>query len=282
MARIRSIKPEFWTDGKIADLSDNTALFFVAIWSVADDHGFFSCDTRELSLCLPRWRSQSVFKMLCALSERGLIRLCGTFKVGQVVNWNHQRIKDKRASKWTDKEIVWDEVPVNAPGSRKTRLRRGEERSKGEERRGLSSVGAESADPVPATTPHRVRKRGAGEGVGSGTWDLYSRAYEARHGAVPVRNAVVNTQLASVVKKLGAEEAPLVAEFFVSHNDQFYVRNFHPVWLLMRDAEKLRTEWATNRQVTSGQARQVEQKANVIDVWGPLIAEAERKQREGA
>ena len=39
MARTRSIKPEFWSDEKLARLSRDARLTFVGLWSVSDDYG---------------------------------------------------------------------------------------------------------------------------------------------------------------------------------------------------------------------------------------------------
>jgi hypothetical protein len=39
MARIRTIKPEFWDDEKIASLSYPCRLFFIGTWTQADDNG---------------------------------------------------------------------------------------------------------------------------------------------------------------------------------------------------------------------------------------------------
>lgn len=110
------------------------------------------------------------------------------------------------------------------------------------------------------------------------TWEAYSKAYNQRYGADPVRNQTVNTQLARLVDRLGAEEAPLVAEFYLRHNSSYYVSRMHAVGCLLSDAEKLRTEWATGRKMLSTQAREIERIQNNTDVF----ADAARilKQRE--
>jgi len=123
MARIRTVKPEYWTDGKIRRLSDSSALLFIALWNIADDYGYFSCDTLELAQLLPRWRSQSLHHMLCSLAAHGLIRVCSPLVVGQIISWEHQKIKDRRASKWNDLEIQWDDIKPNAQGSDRKPLR---------------------------------------------------------------------------------------------------------------------------------------------------------------
>ena len=39
MARIRTIKPEFWIDDVIVELPFETRLLFIGIWNFADDAG---------------------------------------------------------------------------------------------------------------------------------------------------------------------------------------------------------------------------------------------------
>lgn len=90
------------------------------------------------------------------------------------------------------------------------------------------------------------------------TWNAYSNAYFDRYGADPVRNAKVNGQVAQLVARLGAEEAPHVAAFYVSINDSFFIRSSHEFGLLVARAEGIRTQWVTGRQVNSVTARQME------------------------
>ena len=110
------------------------------------------------------------------------------------------------------------------------------------------------------------------------TWDAYAEAYGARYGAAPVRNATVNGQLANLVARLGAEESPGVAAYFVSHQNMLYVRAMHPVSLLLRDAEKLRTEWATKRQTTNAQAVMTDRTQTNLNAFAPLLAKAEAEE----
>ena len=46
--RIRTIKPEFWTDGKVSSLSYLARLLFIGLWNHADDDGRFKSDPRIL------------------------------------------------------------------------------------------------------------------------------------------------------------------------------------------------------------------------------------------
>jgi len=44
MARIRTIKPEYWTDGDMLKLSRDARLFYIGLWNFADDNGVLEYD----------------------------------------------------------------------------------------------------------------------------------------------------------------------------------------------------------------------------------------------
>lgn len=50
MARIRTIKPEFWTDEKIVQLPFSARLFFIGLWNFADDEGFLDDEPERLRM----------------------------------------------------------------------------------------------------------------------------------------------------------------------------------------------------------------------------------------
>jgi phage replication O-like protein O len=83
------------------------------------------------------------------------------------------------------------------------------------------------------------------------TWKAYSAAFNKRYGVTPVRNPKVSSQIKQFVGRIGFEESPKVAEFYVGLNEQFYIKKAHGVGQLLADAEKLRTEWATGRPVNA-------------------------------
>jgi hypothetical protein len=107
--------------------------------------------------------------------------------------------------------------------------------------------------------------------VTAGVWNSYSDAYKRRYGAEPVRNAKVNGQLSQLVKRLGSDEAPGVAAWYVASNNRFYVQKRHAVDCLLADAEGLRTEWATNRRVTETGAREADRLQATGDMWTRII-----------
>lgn len=91
------------------------------------------------------------------------------------------------------------------------------------------------------------------------TWEAYSQAYISRYGVEPVRNAKVNGQIANIVKSVGAEQAPALAAYFVSHNDFFFVQRRHDIGLLQSNLQKVVTDMRIGKQMTAQQARQIEQ-----------------------
>jgi len=84
------------------------------------------------------------------------------------------------------------------------------------------------------------------------TWEAYASAYERRYGTQPTRNASINGRLANFVQRVPGAEAPAIAAHYVASNDPTYAKNGHPVSFLLRDAEKLRTEWVTGQRIGAG------------------------------
>ncbi len=283
MARIRSIKPDFWADGKIGKLSDGCALFFIGLWNFCDDEGKCLQDSFELSSKMPRFKSQHVSRWIQTLFECGLIRLSTDFKWLSIAHWNHQKIDRPRTPSFPISEIEWLPTPTcqSSPKPRRvldassTIIRR-------KDRIGLDGIGEDRiGKDIPTSEVHSPPPGRAKKFAPTAkAWEAYSEAYEFRYGTFPVRNTTINSQLSNFVKRIGEEESPLVAAFYLTHNDQFYVRSMHPIGLMLRDAEKLRTEYVTGKKMTTGQARQVDRKQTTYNAFAPLLAEAEAREKE--
>jgi hypothetical protein len=158
-------------------------------------------------------------------------------------------------------------------------------------RKGCQTVSEQYRNPEPEPEPIRSRSRASPKpkpssgGVADATppvtaevWRSYSEAYAAKYGASPVRNARVNGQLAQLVGRIGADAAPGVARFYLGHKNALYVSAMHPTNLLLRDCEKLHTEWSTGQQMTRTQAAQADRTQTNANAFGPLIAEARAKE----
>jgi uncharacterized protein YdaU (DUF1376 family) len=104
------------------------------------------------------------------------------------------------------------------------------------------------------------------------TWKAYKTAYSIRYGVDPVRNKTVNSQIKAFVERLGVE-SPQVAAHYVRSNTAFYVRSKHGTGPMLKDAEGLRTEWATGKTVTQTAAMQADKTETRGNVWKDLIQE---------
>lgn len=128
-----------------------------------------------------------------------------------------------------------------------------------EERRDRGDTETETDSETEKSQKVVARKPAQPTTAGSVAWSGYADAYQLRYSEPPVRNKKANSLMKQLVERLGSDEAPLVAAFYVSHNSQFYVSRGHAVEHLVKDAEKLRTEWVTGRTMTTTIARQTDQ-----------------------
>jgi hypothetical protein len=90
------------------------------------------------------------------------------------------------------------------------------------------------------------------------TWKAYSEAYLGRYGNLPLWNKAVGGKLAQVVARVGKENAPLVAAFYLTINDAFYVRKLHPVGNLLADCESIYSQMVNGNRMTAARARQID------------------------
>lgn len=115
-------------------------------------------------------------------------------------------------------------------------------------------------------------------------WQAYSQGYEKLYGALPVRNARVNGQIAQFVKRVAKEEAPGIAAFFVTHPNSFYVSRMHDFGLCLGNAEQLRTQWAKNTPVTDRMLKEYRAKSTepALKSIGELLAERDSHEDSNA
>lgn len=74
MPRIRTIKPEYWTDDKIVDLPDPlTKLLFIGMWNFADDDGYIEASVRRLKRLIFPDNNYDVEKAVRALIAAGMV-----------------------------------------------------------------------------------------------------------------------------------------------------------------------------------------------------------------
>lgn len=87
----------------------------------------------------------------------------------------------------------------------------------------------------------------------------YVDAYVARYGVQPVtQNAKFNSNVAKMVNLIGVEDAIKVVEFYLRHNDGFYLKTTHSFAICLRDCETLRTQMLRKKAITSNDVKNFE------------------------
>jgi hypothetical protein len=105
MARIRTIKPEFWTDSFMVKLPPIGRLIYIALWTVADDHGLIPDEPERLAMeVMPRENALDFDDWLQFFEASGRIEHCFSAD-GQswyeIVRWNkHQRVDKPSKSRF--------------------------------------------------------------------------------------------------------------------------------------------------------------------------------------
>lgn len=208
MARIRTIKPEFWKHEDLSELPEATHMLAAALLNHADDEGYFNANPGLIkSECCPlREPSVSIQDSLISLSRIGYIRLfkgADGKRYGQVVTFDdHQRVNRPTASKIKPLCTVIDDCVIPHPqltedsppeGRKGTGNREGKGTGKEQEESSLRSDMSAKDSPTP---PDDLAAKKA-ERLAAVTVDA-SEAYNAILGKP-------NGQLASVRIKVGQE-----------------------------------------------------------------------------
>lgn len=97
MARIRSLKPSFWSDESVAEMSLEARLLTIGLISFADDEGRFLASTTAVAgYVFPhdRFPSSKVQRWMDEVERTGIVRLYTVRgrEYGVFPHWNHQRI----------------------------------------------------------------------------------------------------------------------------------------------------------------------------------------------
>jgi hypothetical protein len=98
MARIRSIKPEFWTSEQVADCSPTARLLFVGLWTFSDDYGAQPYAPRTIKMQIfpgDPFTTNEIEGLLFELISAGLIK---TYHIEDkryllITGWHHQKIE---------------------------------------------------------------------------------------------------------------------------------------------------------------------------------------------
>lgn len=105
MARIRTIKPEFWTDEDMAELSEPACLLAIGLLNYADDEGYFNANPKLIkAVVFPlREPSRPIPVLILELSNCGYLSMFSTQdgkQFGLITNFlKHQVVNKSKNSK---------------------------------------------------------------------------------------------------------------------------------------------------------------------------------------
>lgn len=102
MARIRTIKPEFWTDEKVVELSAFARLLFIGIWNFVDDEGRMAFSPKRLKMQVFPSDDVDCASLIDELLRQGLVLVyeVNGARYMQVYGFaKHQKIDKRSASK---------------------------------------------------------------------------------------------------------------------------------------------------------------------------------------
>lgn len=98
MARIRSIKPQFWTSEQIAECSPNARLTFIGMWNFCDDYGVHPASPARLKMEVfpaDAFTKEDISSWMQELISQGLVI---EYEAGNALYWlvtgwhKHQKI----------------------------------------------------------------------------------------------------------------------------------------------------------------------------------------------
>lgn len=104
------------------------------------------------------------------------------------------------------------------------------------------------------------------------TWKAYTAAYRDRYGVLPAANAKTRGQAASLVRMVGADLAPDLAAYYLTHNGGFFVQCRHDFGLLLKWYQQILTDMQRGEQMTQTKARQTEKTQTAVETHNGALA----------
>ncbi|MCP1550684.1 MULTISPECIES: hypothetical protein [Methylorubrum] len=277
MARIRTIKPEFWTSEQVMECSTNARLAFIGIWNFCDDAGRMPASAKQIkALVFPSddFTSANVRGMIDELERNGLIRL---YVVEEkeflaVTGWHHQKI-DRPQKPKTPEPPEHDPPPV-----RRTigAGREGNTEGKGKDSRNGGGGDSHPARPTinraPAEPPVAEAVAAAERSQGWATKDNFDRVERRCRAVLPA--AWVNDLVVSPMARLEADGLDLEAEIIPTIIDLVAARRT-PIrtWSILANAVAERVDvqrQARAAQGLSAKASAPPKPGEMVDLGAPF------------
>ena len=105
MARIRTIKPDFWTDEKIVELSAFARLLFIGLWNFADDDGRMAYSPKKIKMQIFPADTLNISELFGEIRGESLIEIytVDSIEYLQINHFSkHQKIDKRTPSKFPE------------------------------------------------------------------------------------------------------------------------------------------------------------------------------------
>jgi len=170
MARIRTIKPEFWLNEELAALPATTRLLAIGLLNHSDDEGYFVANHRVIKAAIfPFDDSLSIQGMLMELSRLDYIRLANGSDgkpYGVVVNFKKHQVVNRPTASKIKPLASFSEFSVTTHGvitDDSLPERKGKERNREEERNAAASATVSSRKPLQTLKGYAEKQKAAGQ-----------------------------------------------------------------------------------------------------------------------
>lgn len=270
MARIRTIKPEFWRSPDIMQLDHFQRLLYIGLWNLADDEGRGEYNAAAIAADLflseyslnPHGALTQVETAFTEYSNSGMVRLyrVKNRQYFEIINWrDHQRINRPSASKFPaydqrEQEIhaPLTEGSLNAHGA----LTVGKEQGTGNREQGVKDL-SDSDESNDTPKPKRIQY--------TPEFEDWWRRFPKRTGSK--KNAF--TQFKSALNRIPLEELNAATDRLAA-----FVRAGHKEVQFVKDGERWLKEDRWEEELIVPQAPQPQSK-NTLAGWGAPSARAQ-------
>lgn len=252
MARIRTIKPEFFTSENIVAMSALARLLYIALWCEADKEGRFEWKPKTFKMRYFPADNCDINTLCDELLREKVVVLYGDnlAYIPQFSKHQHVNPRETASSLPEPTEELTRQARVVTRESTATYAQVGRE-GKGRERKEGKEHIPDAAFAAPAS-----------KSPGSLAFDEFDDAYRTRYGNSYTRNAKVNRHFSDLCKRLGSEEAPKVARWYVeSENLPEFIKASHDPALLLMRCESIRTRMLQNRPMTTREAVDIDRRS---------------------
>lgn len=209
LARIRTIKPEFWVDDVMVELPYETRLLFIGLWNFVDDEGYIEDKPKRIKMQIFPADDVLIEDSLNDLVRSGRLHAFDSEQgpILQIANWGrHQKINRPTPTRFSGI------TPKNGRGSVSTHVPVTEHsRGKGKERKGKEGKGKDLT-PLPPTGGELVSLPAPFEQV----WESWPKKTERERSESEYRKhsrSVPN--LAGLVAEFGAAYAATTEKRFI-------------------------------------------------------------------